>query len=169
MNLKVPPFLKYLIVIALSASAISYIFANRSFLTPAPTAGRLFDYDPNESWIGPAVGERIEIARLKDAAGTRLGDVVDGLTMLVLVDPECAAGKAVSDQLTRVRKSVTKVGVKTYFVCVTSLTSATDFSQYTEALSAQVPAYAWGDRDVAPPERLSMMVVPSHILIDKTA
>lgn len=57
----------------------------------------MFDYDPNETWIGPAVGERIDIGRLKDAAGTRLIDAVEGLSMLVLVDPECAAGKAVSE------------------------------------------------------------------------
>lgn len=167
--LKLPRFLKHVIVIALFASAISYIYARRnSFSTPATAiTGKLFDYDPNETWIGPGVGERIEIGRLKDASGKRLEDVVDDMSMLVLVDPACAAGKAVSEELTLVRESVNKFGIKTYFVCVTSLTSATNLSEYTESLAPQVPAYAWSDREVLPPEKLYLMVVPSHILIDK--
>lgn len=167
--MKTPPFLKYLIVIALLASALSYIYARRnSFSTAAtPIPGKLFDYDPNETWIGPTVGERIEIGRLKDASGKRLEDAVDDMSMLVLVDPACAAGKAVSEELTLVRESVNKFGIKTYFVCVTSLTSASKLSEYTESLATQVPAYAWSDTVVLPPEKLYMMVVPSHILIDK--
>ena len=114
------------------------------------------------------MGERIAIDRLKDGSGQRLEDVVDDVSMLVLVDPECAAGKAVSEELTLIRESVNKFGIKTYFVCVTSRTSATSFSKYTESLATQVAAYTWSDAAVPPPEKLYMMVVPSHILIDKT-
>jgi hypothetical protein len=167
MNLKITPFLKYVIITVVAASVVSYIFANRkSFLNSTPEAGRVFDYDPNETWIGPAVGERIDIARLKDAAGTRLSDAVDGLSMLVLVDAECAAGKAVSEQLTTIQTSVNKIGVEYYFVCVTSLTSATKFSQYTQSLSPQARSYVWADTETSPPQKLYTMVVPSHILID---
>ena len=108
-------FLTYLIGITVLACIASYLVAKRNSVVPAVAENaREFNHpeDVTESWVGPAVGERIDLSHFKDEQGARLSVAIgDGLSMLVLVDPDCGATSAASDQLRMVRDSMRKVGV----------------------------------------------------------
>jgi peroxiredoxin len=164
-------FVKYVIVTVLVATAASYIYARRNFL-PALYAHRGSEFnhpeDANQSWAGPPVGERIDLTRLKNAHGMPLSAAIaDGFSMIVLVDPGCAAAQAASDQLKLVREAVTKVGVHYYLVSVTSSVSSAEFDEYAHSLASDAPAYLWSQNEATPSQQLYGMVLPSHILIDR--
>ncbi len=68
-------FLTYLIALIVLAGVASYILAKRNSLLPAVAENtREFNHpeDVNESWVGPAVGERIDLSHFKDEQGAQL-------------------------------------------------------------------------------------------------
>lgn len=86
--------------------------------------------------------------------------------MVAIVDPECAAAKAASDQLTGVREGITKEGVPYYPISVIASTSEADFFTYADSLKLG-KAYLWRKSEPEPPAELFSMVVPSHLLLTK--
>ena len=165
-------FLTYLIGITVLACIASYLVAKRNSVVPAVAENaREFNHpeDVTESWVGPAVGERIDLSHFKDEQGARLSVAIgDGLSMLVLVDPDCGATSAASDQLRMVRDSMRKVGVHYYLVSVTSAAPRVEFFKYTRSLASDATAYLWAQNEALPSEKLYSTVLPSHILIDQS-
>ncbi len=96
------------------------------------------------------------------------GAIGDGVSMLVLVDPDCGATSAASDQLRVVHDSMRKVGVHYYLVSVTSSAPPAEFFTYTRSLASDASSYLWAQNEAVPSPKLYSMVLPSHILIDQT-
>ena len=121
----------------------------------------------NESWAGPRVGERIDLQRLKDRYGVGIKSAGQKhVMMIVLIDPECGACAAATDQLQGVHDRVAEKGVPYYLVSVTSSVSAPDFFAYADSFDLKSPAYLWGPTEPKPPSALYSMVLPSHLLLN---
>lgn len=143
---------------------------NKSTEVRGTTEGFDFTYGgtvEEESWAGPKIGRTIDLTRLKDRDGTPLLAAGEHeFLMVAIVDPECAAAKAASDQLTGVREGITKEGVPYYPISVIASTSETDFFTYADSLNLG-KAYLWRKSEPEPPAELYSMVVPSHLLLTK--
>lgn len=120
-----------------------------------------------ESWAGPRIGESIDLTRLKDRHRRPLISAVEHeFCMVALIDPECAAAKAALDQLAGVREGIAKEGIPYYPISLVPSTSEIDFFTYADSLKLG-DAYLWRKSEPAPPARLFMMVLPSHLLLTK--
>jgi len=165
-------FLKYVVAAIVAVTAISYVSSKRT-LWPnqsSSVATREFNHpeDADESWIGPPIGERIELVHLKDERGKSLSEVIgDGFSMLVLVDPGCAAPVAASNQLARVHDAIKQIGVQHYVVSITASVPSSDFFAYAHSMASDSPAFVWVSKEAVPAQKLYSMVIPSHLLIDK--
>ena len=87
--------------------------------------------------------------------------------MLVLVDSQCGASKAASDQLRSVRDSIAAEGVPYYLVSITSSVPPMNFFNFANGLSLDAEAYLWDMKEAKPSNELFSMVLPSHILVDR--
>ncbi len=164
-------FLIRVIAVALLAFVASYILAKRDLFLNAPGVTREFNHpeDANESWVGPAIGERIDLSHFKDESDVSLSSAIgDGLSMLVLVDPDCGATTAASDQLRIVHNSMKEMRVHYYLVSATSSVPPADFFKYTRSLASDATSYLWEQSEAESADELYSMVLPSHILIDQT-
>ena len=172
MKLNTSPFVKYLVATIFVACVISYFVARKTRVPPAVTEeGYEFNSpeDTNASWIGPRIGEQIDLKRLKDNAGTSLSGAVNNrMSMLVLVDPQCGACRVASDEMRIVRNTVMNAGIQYYLVSVTSSVPSVDFFKYADSLDLDARAYLWATNESSPSEQLYSMVLPSHILVDPT-
>ena len=172
MKLIASRFVKSLAATILVACAISYFFARKTRPLPTGTEeGYEFNNpaDANADWIGPSIGEQIDLKPLKDNAGMSLSSTIGGrLSMLVLVDPQCGACRVASDQMRIVRDTVVNAGVQYYLVSVTSSDPSDDFFKYTDSLNLDSRSYLLRMNEGSPSQQLYGMVLPSHILIDRT-
>ena len=125
--------------------------------------------DEKLDWVGPKVGELINLSRLKTEDGETLADLAgNNLVMVVLVDPECGACKAASDEMRDVRNRIARTGIGYYPVSITARQSPSEFLEYTDSLGIHEPALLWQNQDEAAPASLFRMVLPSHLLFDNT-
>lgn len=100
----------------------------------------------NESWAGPKVGEQVDLERVKDRRGVSLSRLAEKeLFVIVLIDPQCPAGAASSDQLQGVRDRIAQHGVPYYLVSVTSSVPAHEFFAYADSLNLATSAFFVGN------------------------
>jgi hypothetical protein len=165
-------FLKLVVVVILAIPPITYVFSKQTSRQdqPATVATREFNHpeDADKPWVGPAIGERIDLVHLRDERGISLSEVIsDGLSMLVLVDPGCWAPKAASDQLRIVYDGVSTVGLRYYVISVTSSVPSSDFIAYARSIiSSGSSVFLWEKGVTVTSQKLYSMVLPSHVLID---
>lgn len=160
---------RFTIIVALFLFTFS-VLSCKSSRQALPKTSDGFDFSygggADESWSGPKIGERIELARLKDRQGNPLVIYArDRVAMLVLIDPECGACQAALDQLQAVRDRIGVEGVPYYLISVTSSVPANDFFAYADSLELGSAIYLWKASELRPPRPLYSMVLPSHILI----
>jgi hypothetical protein len=126
-----------------------------------------FASDEKLSWVGPKVGDRINLARLKTQEGVSLASMTrNNMVMVVLVDPNCGACKAATDEMHDIRNRIAASGIRYYAASVTTLQPSAQFVEYTMSLGIRSPAFLWQRQDETPPESLFTMVLPSHLLLD---
>jgi hypothetical protein len=154
---------------ALALGATSYLTESFREIDAKTTEGFDFSFASDEKldWVGPKVGERISLARLKTQDGDTLASVArNNLVMVVMVDPDCGACKAASDEMRDVRNRIAEAGIKYYPASVTARQSPSQFLEYTMSLGIREPALLWQTQEEAPPISLFTMVLPSHLLLD---
>ncbi|HEX8653156.1 MAG TPA: hypothetical protein VF708_20225 [Pyrinomonadaceae bacterium] len=171
--------IQVVITLALALLATAYLKASNKKSALNPADGFDFTYGSTEPQPsdGPAVGERIDLARFKASDGATLASAVgDQLSMLVIVDPACGACRGAADEMRDVSYRVAPEGVRSYLVSatgsMTSISSAiprspASFFQYAESLDTGAAGYLWDLNEGQPPEALAAMVLPSHILVDR--
>jgi hypothetical protein len=156
-------------VFTLAMLGASYFARSSRAVHVRTTEGFDFGFASDEklSWVGPRAGYRIDLARLKTQDGATLASMTGNkMVMLVLVDPNCGACKAATDEMHDVRNRIARSGIKYYPASVTTLQSPSEFSDYTRSLGIRAPALLWQRLDGAPAESLFTMVLPSHLLLD---
>jgi hypothetical protein len=157
------------LVFILAMLGTSYFAKSSRAVHVRTTEGYDFSFASDEklSWVGPKVGDRINLARLKTQEGVTLAGLTgNGMIMVVLVDPTCGACKAATDEMHDVRNRIARSGIKYYPASVTTHQSAGQFVEYTRSLGIRAPALLWQRQEEAPPEALFTMVLPSHLLLD---
>jgi peroxiredoxin len=126
-----------------------------------------FASDEKLPWVGPKVGDRINLTRLKTQEGVTLASMTGNkMVMVVLLDSPWGACKAATDEMHDVQNRIAPSGIEYYPMSVTTLKSSAQFVEYTRSLGIRAPALLWQRRDEVPPESLFTMVLPSHPLLD---
>lgn len=159
------------VTFALALLATSYLTKTSSEIDSGTTQGFDFSFASDEKldWVGPKVGDRINLSRLKTEDGETLAGLVENnLVMVVLVDPACGACKAASDEMRDVRNRIARTGISYYPASITARHSPSEFLEYTQSLGIHGAALLWQDQDEAAPASLVEMVLPSHVLLDST-
>jgi hypothetical protein len=124
--------------------------------------------DERLPWIGPKVGEKIDLTRLRGRNGEKfVGPIDDQLSMLALVEPNCYMCKMAADEMQDVHDRVANHGVKYYIVSFSTFGPASEFFSFTDSLGMNAPAFLWDMGEGKPPATLLAMVTPSHLLIDR--
>lgn len=159
------------VTFALALLASSYLTKTSSEVDVGTRQGFDFGFAADEKldWVGPKVGDRINLSRLSTQDGETLADLAgNNLVMLVLVDPECGACKAASDEMRDVQNRIARAGIGYYPASVTARQSPSEFLEYTQSLGIRGPALLWQEQDESPPASLFGMVLPSHLLLDNS-
>jgi protein-disulfide isomerase len=69
-----------------------------------------FASDEKLPWVGPKVGDRINLTRLKTQEGVTLASMTGNkMVMVVLVDPTCGACKAATDEMHNVQNRIAPI------------------------------------------------------------
>lgn len=156
---------------AFAMGAASYLTGGFREIDANTTEGFDFSFARDEKldWVGPKVGERISLARLKTQDGDTLASMTgSNLVMVVMVDPDCGACRVAADEMRDVRNRIARAGINYYPASVTARQSPSQFVEYTKSLRIREPALLWQIQEEAPPESLFTMVLPSHLLLDST-
>lgn len=116
---------------------------------------------------GPRIGNTIDLANLKTENGTALSTVIEKeKVILAVVDNECGMCKIAADAMRYVRNQVENQGIKYYIISFTA--SPSILSKFVEATHVDAPFFAWSKSKEHLPEYINSMIVPYHLLIDKT-
>ncbi|HEX6044106.1 MAG TPA: hypothetical protein VFZ22_06425 [Pyrinomonadaceae bacterium] len=155
-----------LLVFALTAIATAFLVRWKV----KPSAANIV-YDFNSSITapgsGPVIGDRISTELLRSLTGKTLTDEIKAhpLTIAVLVDPNCGACAAASDQILLVRAAIEQSAIS---YCVIMLPNGVPTNEYLEfAASLGIKDHAFfSSAKEKSNYALATMVVPSHLLID---
>ena len=129
-----------------------------------------FDFEARMSGIGsgPALGTQIDLSGYKTRDGSNLKDAIKGRSaMLFVVDPQCPACQAASDQLAGIKERLAHMGVTTFIVMFSKTENAANAFSYAESLAIGSEAFVRPKDDTVKTDSVFRMVVPSQILIDK--
>jgi len=139
---------------------------NNPFLTEGFDFKRLRAAD-NE-WRGPEIGEKIDLSRFRAKDGEPLNSTTGKRPiMIVAVNPDCGMCTVASDEMSHLREKLSTMDIKYFIVSVTPQTTQVDFFKYSDSLNAGAPGYLWNAGAGAPPESLSMMTTPAHLLLNE--
>lgn len=129
-----------------------------------------FDFEPrmNSTGSGPALGTQMDLSRYRTRNGSSLKDALNGRpALLFVVDPQCPACQAASDQLTGIREGLSVAGVATVIVMFSKTENAANAFSYAESLVIGSEAFVSPIDETVKTDSVFRMVVPSQILVDK--
>lgn len=160
-------------VAVFSVAMVATSYLARTFREVDSSSVARFDFsfasDEALDWVGPKVGQRIHLGRLKTQEGKTLASLAgNNLVMVVLVDEKCGACTASSDQMRYVQSRIGRAGVDYYAASVTTLESPSQLYEYTQSLGIRSPPLLWQSQEEKPPTSLFAMVLPSHLLLDNS-
>jgi hypothetical protein len=164
-----------MIAFALGALTAKAYFARKQSPIPSPNTSPFltegFDFNPLRSadneWRGPDIGEKIDLTSLRMKDGKSLASVVGKRPIvLVSVNPACAMCKTARDEMSYLREKLSSMDINYYIVCFASETRQVDFFKYGDSLGLGAPEFLWNAEAGPPPESVSRMVNPSHLLIN---
>lgn len=158
-------------IIALLVAGVIVKVVRRQSPPPGPALllRQGFDFkalrSENLIWRGPALGEKIDLTRLKAADASELGQLLGKQpVMLASINPTCAMCSVAKDEMQFVREHVVPAGVQYYAVCFRPVDSISNFYEYANSIGIAAPTFEW-QGEVAPPLSILDMTVPSHLLI----
>jgi len=139
---------------------------NNPFLTEGFDFKRLRATE-NE-WRGPENGAKIDLSRFRAKDGQTLNSTTGRRPiMIVAVNPDCGMCTVASDEMSHLREKLSSMDIKYFIVSVAPQTPQVDFFKYCDSLNAGAPGYLWNAGAGAPPESLSMMTTPTHLLLNE--
>jgi hypothetical protein len=116
-------------------------------------------------WKGPAIGEKIDLTRLKAVDRSGIAGLLSKQpVMLASINPACGMCSIARDEMLFVREHVVPAGVQYYAVCFSPIDSTRNFYEYANSIGIAAPVFEW-QGEVAPPRSILDMTVPSHLLI----
>lgn len=123
--------------------------------------------DPNV-WLGPKIGSVLDATKLEDQQQQPLAAFVasENLTMLLAVDRQCPVCSRSVEYLKEVKEQLAQRGIKYGFVSFKADTSEGYFT-FAKRLDRDAPSFLWAHRKAIAPSELSLMIVPTHLLVDR--
>lgn len=125
-----------------------------------------FVNDP-EMWLGPKVGFPLDTANLEDQQQQTLTNVVssENLTMLFAVDRQCNVCFRSVEYIKEVKDQLAQRGIK-YCIVSFKTDASEEFFKFANHLNVDSPSFLWAHRNAAVPSPLSLMALPTHLLVD---
>ena len=123
--------------------------------------------DPN-LWLGPKIGFLLDATNLEDQQQQPLAAFVESenLTMLLVVDRRCQVCSRSVEYIKEVKKQLAQRGIKYCFVSFKADASE-DYFTFAKQLDADAPSFLWAHRKAVVPSEVSLMIVPTHLLVDR--
>ena len=160
-----------LIAFVLSGIAVKAFKARGIPPKPPLLLKQRFDFralrSSDQPWKGPALGEKIDLAKLKAADGSEITRLLDGQPiMLASINPACGMCKVARDEMLFIRDHIVPLGVQYHPVCFSPVDSSINFYEYAKLLGLNDPAFEWQGK-ASPAQSILDMTVPSHLLVDQ--
>jgi thioredoxin-related protein len=117
-------------------------------------------------WIGPEIGEKIDLNELKDKNESSLSEKrKNKKAFIVYIHPDCGmcklARKEIADIISKVKENSFDVAI----VSFNTLINPEKLETYNELIGSQVNVYSWKNYDTQIP-KLVEMGTPSFIIVD---
>ncbi|HEX9929398.1 MAG TPA: hypothetical protein VGB02_12740 [Pyrinomonadaceae bacterium] len=123
----------------------------------------------NYSWVGPKLGERINLYQLKNSDGRSLAETVNtSYIMLITIDPECGYCRVSDDLIDSVREGLKPINIEYYPISFTSFDDSSNIDKFAISLGFQSKTFTWAEEGELPQESLQNIVTPAHLLLDNT-
>jgi hypothetical protein len=111
--------------------------------------------------------EKIDLTRLHAKDGKNLASVVgERPIMLVAVNPDCAMCKIASDEISHLSAKLATMDINYYVVSFAPQNPSSDVFEYSDSLNVGAPSFLWNAEAGAPPESVSKMTTPTHLLLN---
>jgi len=122
----------------------------------------------SDLWLGPKIGFPLDTARLEDQQGYILSPLVDSedLTMLLVVDRHCQVCAHSIDYIKDVKEQLAQRGIK-YGIVSFKTDGSEEFFAFANQLKIDAPSFLWAHQKAIVPSPLSLMIVPTHLLVDR--
>lgn len=122
--------------------------------------------DP-DMWSGPRIGFTLDTSNLEDQQQKSLSPLVESenFTMLLVLDRKCPVCARSGPYMKDVKEQLAQRGIK-YYVVSFKNDSPEDFFTYAKHLDSETPSFIWTHRNAFVPSTLSLMNVPTHLLVD---
>lgn len=123
--------------------------------------------DPN-LWLGPKIGFVLNATNLEDQQQQPLAAFVESenLTMLLAVDRQCQVCSRSIEYIKEVKAQLSQRGIKYCFVSFKT-DSSEDYFTFAKQLDTDAPSFLWAHRKATVPPELSLLIVPTHLLVDR--
>ena len=123
--------------------------------------------DPN-LWLGPKIGYLLDARNLEDQQQQPLAAFVENenLTMLLAVDRQCQVCSRSIEYIKEVKGQLAQRGIKYCFVSFKA-DAPEDYFTFTKRLDVDSPSFLWVHRKAIAPSEPSLMIVPTHLLVDR--
>jgi hypothetical protein len=122
----------------------------------------------SDFWLGPKIGFSLDTAMLEDQQEHPLSPLVESedLTMLVVVDRHCQVCTRSTDYFNDIKQQLAQRGIK-YGIVSFKIEGSQEFFGYANQLKIDAPSFLWVHRKAIVPSPLSLMMVPTHVMIDR--
>jgi peroxiredoxin len=133
-----------------------------------------FDYtsrlnDKEYDWRGPEIGEKIAVQFYKDKVGNSLLDSINSdIVVLATVDENCRFSRLSMDQMEYIQTTAKSNGIDYLLVSFNLKISPTEFFDFAQSLNSSTKSFAWFGNESEMLASLPKMIVPSHLIINKT-
>jgi len=119
-------------------------------------------------WLGPKIGFPLDTAKLEDQQERTLSPLVESedLTMLLVVDRHCQVCAHSIDYIKAVKEQLAQRGIK-YGIVSFKSDGAEEFFAFANQFKLDAPSFFWAHQKAIVPSPLSLMLVPTHLLVDK--
>lgn len=119
-------------------------------------------------WLGPKIGFPLDTGNLEDQHEHILSPLVESedLTMLLVVDRHCQVCAHSTDYIKDVKEQLAQRGIK-YGIVSFKTDGSEEFFAFANQLKIDAPSFFWAHRKAIVPAPLSLMIVPTHLLVDR--
>lgn len=117
---------------------------------------------PDSNWLGPKIGEKLDLSKLKDKNGNYLeNNRNNNLLMLLVVAPDCIVCNTTTSQMREIENQTKQISVDFAVVSFNPSTQISDLMKFNETAHLASTFYSFDGKD--PDLKLQF---PAYILVN---